>query len=242
MKRSGIFLLLLALNLAAFSQTKSLDSTALLILERMSSVITELNSCRLKAHSSYDEYVSGLGLIKHNEDADLLMKGPNKLYLSINGLRGQRTFFYNGKTLSYYSFSNNRYAQIPAPKTIHGMADSIYSKFGVDLTAIDFFFPDFIDVLKQNSSFLTMLGQVNLNGRPCFQIAGAMDSISYQIWVTNDPFFLPVKAALVYTAKEMNPQFMVDYEWDLNQIYPDAIFEFTAPPGALRINPVASEQ
>lgn len=242
MKRSGIFLLLLALNLAAFSQTKSIDSSALLILERMSGVITELNSCRLKAHASFDEYVSGLGLIKKTEDADLLMKGPDKLYLSINGQGGQRSFFFNGKTLSYYSFSNNRYAQMPAPKTILGMADSIYSKFGIDLTAIDFFFPDFIDVLKQNSSFITMLGQVNLNGRPCFQIAGAMDSISYQIWVTNDPFFLPVKGVIVYTAKEMNPQFEVDYDWELNQVYPDAIFEFTAPSGATKMNIVPAAQ
>ena len=242
MKKLGTLLLLIAVGFSAFPQAKKIDSTALLILERMSSTITELNSCRLKAHSSCDEYGIGLGLVKHSEDADMVMKGPNKLYLSINGYRGQRTFFYNGKTLSYYSFSNNRFAQIPAPKTILGMADSIYSRLGIDLTAIDFFFPDFIDVLKRNSSFITMLGQVNLNGRPCFQIAGAMDSIGYQIWITNDPFFLPVKGVIIYTSKEMNPQFEVNYDWELNQLYPDAIFEFTPPPGATRMKVIPADK
>lgn len=242
MKKLGILMLLIAVSFSAFPQAKKIDSTALLILERMSSVITELNSCRLKAHASFDDYVSGLGLIKHTEDADMVMRGPNKMYLSLTGQGGQRTYLYNGKTLSYYSFSNNRYAIIPAPKTILGMADSIYSKLGIDLTAIDFFFPDFVDVLKQNSSFITMLGQVTLNGKPCFQIAGAMDSISYQIWITNDPFFLPVKGVIVYTSKAMNPQFEVDYDWELNQIYPDAIFEFTPPPGATRMKMIPADK
>jgi len=229
-------MLLLAIGLSAFSQEKRFDSTALLILERMSGLITELQSCRLKVHATYDEFASGLGLIKHSEDADLIMRGPDKLYIAMKGYKGERSFFYNGKTLSYYSFSNNRYAQLPAPKTILDLADSIYTNFDIDLYAIDFFYPDFIDDLTQNSTSLALLGQETLNGKTCFHIAGCMESFSYQIWIANDPFSLPVKVVLVYTDTSMNPQFECDYEWELNQVYPDAVFEFAVPPGAGKTN------
>ena len=232
MKKSGLLLLLFAGSLSTFGQVKRFDSTALLILERMSGVITELQSCRLKVHATYDEFASGLGLIKHSEDADLIMRGPDKLFIAMNGYKGERSFYYNGKTLSYYSFSNNRYAQITAPKTILELADSIYTNFGIDLYAIDFFYPEFIDQLTQNSTSLALLGTTSLNGKLCFQIAGSMESFSYQLWIQNDPFCLPVKVAMVYTDKPMNPQFECDYEWELNQDYPDALFEFNIPPGA----------
>ncbi|MCX6287720.1 MAG: DUF2092 domain-containing protein [Bacteroidetes bacterium] len=242
MKKYLLLLLLIGISLGTYAQVLRFDSTALLILERMSGVITELQSCRLKAHATYDEFASGLGLIKHSEDADLIIRGPDKLFIAMNGYKGERSFFYNGKTLSYYSYSNNRYTQIPAPKTILELADSVYTNFGIDLYAIDFFYPDFIDQLTQNSTSLALLGPVSLNGKDCFQIAGNMDSFSYQIWIQNDPFSLPVKVVMVYTDKPMNPQFECDYEWELNQVYPDAVFEFAAPSGVGKISIAPSKK
>jgi len=236
MKRYGLILLLFAVAISVSAQSKKIDTTAVFILERMSRVITELQSCRLNVQATYDIYIPDLGLVKNSEDADIIMKGPDKIFMKLEGDKGERTFFYNGETLSYYSFTNNLYAQIQAPKTILTLADTIYTTFGIDLYAIDFFYPDFIDDLVKSSSILSYLGQTTLNGKNCFHLAGCLPDYNYQIWIQHDSFFLPAKVVMAYTNRKMKPQFEATYNWVINQTYPDAVFEFAVPPGATKTN------
>lgn len=236
MKRIGLLLLMMTAIMSVFAQSKKIDSAAVFILERMSRVITELQSCRLDIQATYDVYVPDLGLVKHNEEADIIMKGPNKLFIKLKGDKGERTFFYDGETFSYYSFTNNCYAQIPAPETILDLADTIYTTFGIDFYAIDFFYPDFIDDLVQNSSVISYLGQEILDGKECFHLAGCLPEYNYQVWIRHDSFFLPAKVVMVYTNQKMNPQNEVIYNWIINQTYPDAVFEFAVPPNASKTN------
>jgi len=236
MNRYKLLLLIMIAAMSVSAQSKKIDTTAVFILERMSRVITELQSCRLNVQAIYDVYTPDLGLIKNSEDADIIMKGPNKIFLKLIGDKGERTFFYNGETFSYYSFTNNLYAQIKAPKTILELADTIYTTFGIDLYAIDFFYPDFIDELVKNSSVISCLGQTTLNGRECFHLAGCLPEYNYQIWIQHDAFFLPAKVVMVYTNQKLNPQLEATYNWVINQTYPDAIFEFAIPPEAAKTN------
>jgi len=218
-----------------YAQSSGIDSTALVILERMSEVITDIQSCRLKVETEYDIPVPDLGLIKHSDHADIIMKGPDKLLLSMSGDKGERAYFFNGQTLTYYSFGNNRYAQMSIPGTILNLADTIYSTFGIDFYIVDFFFPDFIDDLTLNSSSLVYLGLTPVDGQLCYHIAGVMTDFTYQIWLRKDPFCLPVKVVFVYHDQEYSPQFEARYrDWEINQLFPDALFEFSIPPHAIK--------
>lgn len=242
MKKSGLFLLMFAATMSVFAQPKKIDTTAVFILERMSRVITELQSCRLNVKAIYDVHAPDLGLVKHSEDADIIMQGSDKLLMKLIGDKGERSFFYDGKTLSYYSFTNNMYAQVKAQKTILDLADTLYAALGIDLYAIDFFYPDFIDGLVKNSSVLAYLGQTALNGKNCFHLAGCLPEYNYQIWVQNDPFFLPAKVVMVYKTQKMSPQLEATYNWEINQVYPDAIFDFAIPPNASKTNALSVKE
>ena len=99
-----------------------------------------------------------------------------------------------------------------------------------------FFYPDFIDGLVKNSSVLSYLGQTALNGKNCFHLAGCLPEYNYQIWIQNDPFFLPAKVVMVYKTQKMSPQLEATYNWEINQVYPDAIFDFAIPPNASKTN------
>jgi len=234
MKKVGLFLwVLLLFNITSHAQSKVIDSTGLMIIERMSEVITELQSCRIGVTTVYDIAHPELGLIKYTEVADILMKGPDKLLMTLKGDKGERVFSYDGKVFTYYSFENNRYAQIESPGTILHMADTIYSTFGIDFYAIDFFYPDFIDMLIQSSTALTFLGRTTIDGKECFHIAGAAEEFTYQIWIRNDPYFLPEKAVIVFKKQAMNPQFEASYTWETNPVIPDAVFDFDIPPKAV---------
>jgi hypothetical protein len=59
---------------------------------------------------------------------------------------------------------------------------------------------------------------------------------SFQFWISNDAFTLPVKMVIVYTTKPMNPQYeAVLSDWQVNPTLPDAMFDFSIPHKAQKV-------
>lgn len=218
------------------AQTGRIDSAAVYILDRMSLLIGDLNTCSFTVNTAYDIYSDELGLVKHTTEEKVYLTGPDKFMIAADGDKGHRAFWYDGKNLSYYSYDNNRYAQITAPPTIIETIDSVSRTYGVEFPAADFFYPTFVDDLLESSTHLVYLGMTSINGKPCFHIAGRSALMSFQFWISNDEFLLPLMMAIVYTGEPGTPQFQACYsDWKLNEEIPPSLFQFTPPPGAEKI-------
>lgn len=228
-----VFFILLLLQAETRAQY---DTVAILILDKMSDMIVDLDACSFKFETQYDVYNDELGLIKHSDIASVYLKGPDKLMVNKRGDRGHKGFWYNGSKFNYYSYDANQYATIDAPSGIIEMIDQVNKEYGVDFPAADLFYPSFVDDILITADYLRYLGLTNVDGKECFHIAGTSDDNTFQIWVANDEFFLPVKMALVYTNQTGNPQYEAVFkDWCLNPVLPDAMFEFPAPPKATKI-------
>jgi hypothetical protein len=127
----------------------------------MSAMIGNLSSCHVTVKSNYDIRSQHLGLVKHGDDEELYLQGPDKLLIRSNGDRGERSFLYNGKTLSYYSLENNQFATFPLTANIMEMIDTVNKIYGVEFPASDFFYPSFVDDLLSESKNLIYLGMTN---------------------------------------------------------------------------------
>jgi hypothetical protein len=116
------------------------------------------------------------------------------------------------------------------------MIDEFHDKYGIDFPAVDVFYADFVDQILDISNTLAYLGVTKLDDKSCFHIAGATDSLTYQIWVANDETFLPVKIGIVYLMKPGSPQYEALYRsWELNPALEDSMFDFVPPPDANKI-------
>ena len=218
------------------AQKTKIDTIAVAILDRMSNMIGDLSSCHVTVKSNYDVRSQHLGLVKHGDDEQLYMQGPNKLLIRAQGDRGDRNIFYNGKSLSYYSVENNRYSTLPLSLPIVDMIDTVNKLYGINFPAADFFYPSFVDDLLSESRYLIYLGMTKVDGKDCFHIAGITADKSYQFWITDDALNLPLKLVIVYTNQDMNPQYeAVLSDWQIDPILPDALFEFMIPPKAKTI-------
>lgn len=218
------------------AQTRRIDTVAVSILDRMSVLIGDLGSCSVTIRSNYDIISHQLGLVKHSDEEQLYLHGPNKLLLKSEGDKGSRDFFFNGKTLSYYSLDKNQYGQIEAPVSLMEMIDTVNKLYGIDFPIADFFYPSFVDDILAESKDLVYLGLTKVNGKECFHIAGVAKDKTFQFWISNDAFYLPLKVVIVYTSKEMSPQYeAVLSDWQVNPNLPDALFEFSTPHLAKRI-------
>ena len=239
-KKLVLFMLICVLVMQATAQTSKIDTVAVSILDRMSGVIGDLASCSVKISSSYDVYTKHLGLIKHSDEEKLYMHGPDKLLAISEGDKGSRSYYFNGSLFTYYSEDKNQYAQVNAPSSIMNMIDSVHKNYGIDFPLSDFFYPTFVDDLIADAKELVFLGTTKVDGKDCFHIAGITKDKSFQFWISDDAFSLPLKEVIIYTAKEGNPQFEAEFEdWQINPLIPNAVFEFNAAPQAKKINMAA---
>jgi len=175
------------------AQTPMIDTVAVSILDRMSAIIGQLGSCSLTVKSNYDISSKRLGLVKHSDEEELFMRGPNKLLVRASGDKGNKYLSYDGSTLTYYSVDKNQFGQIKGSTTLMNMIDTVNRLYGVDFPAADFFYPTFVDDILADSKTLVYLGITKIDGRECYHIAGATADRTYQFWIADDAFTLPLK-------------------------------------------------
>jgi len=220
------------------------DPVAVLILDRMSEVIGELHSCSYSLQTSYDMQDSsfffptrGLGLVKQFREEEVYMVGPDKMLVNSNGDGGHKGYWYNGDTLTYYSYSENNFARVDAPdSSILETIYTIHEDYGLDFPAADFFNPYFTDDLLLQSDKVLYMGTSQLNGKDCFRIIAAGKTMNVQLWISDDALTLPQKMVIVYLDEEDSPQYEATFsDWQLNPDLPNALFDFLPPPGASEI-------
>lgn len=241
-KTLSFFVLALLFAGRTSAQTKTqpeirrIDTVAVAILDKMSAVIGELNSCSVTIRSNYDVTSKHLGLIKHSDEQQLFLHGPDKLLVKSDGDRGSRDYYFDGNKLSYYSLDQNQYGQIEAPMSLVEMIDTVSKLYGIEFPAADFLYPSFVDDILADSRELVYLGLTKVDGKECYHIAGRAADKTFQFWISDDAYSLPLKMVIVYTSQEMNPQYeAVLSDWQVNPSLPDALFTFTIPHKAQRV-------
>jgi len=218
------------------AQTQRIDSSAVFILHRTTESLQYIKSCSFKAVLTYDIFNESLGLIKHSVNEKVSIKFPDKMKITSTGDKGNRSLLYNGKNLNYYSFDNNTYAATTAPKSVIETIDEASKKFGIEFPAADFFYESLLEDLKSENGSLIYLGKTILDDKECYHIAGTDKNKSFQFWIGNDDFFLPLKLVIVYTNDKDKPQYEAVYkDWIINPDFPDYMFEFIAPPKATQV-------
>ena len=202
----------------------------------MTAVIGTIDQLRFEVEYLYDVRTETLGYIKHSEWSTWQVKGPDKLLVDIKGDEGHRTFWYSGSRFGYYSWDKNQYAAVDMTGNIIDVVDSISRAYGVEFPGADVFYPTFDEDAVATCSILSYLGQTIADGRDCFHIAARTPEMNWELWISNDLYFLPVKLLIRYTAQEDSPAFEFHYGgYDLNPGLPDEIFDFTVPPSARQI-------
>jgi len=235
-----LFFLIISLPLQLFAQESRIDTTAIMLLDRMSSMIGDLNSCSYTLNTSNDVIDVELGLIKYFDIHQVYMVGPDKMLVDSHGNKGHRGFWYNGKQLAYYSYSENNYAVIDAPSNIIATIDSVSKTYGIEFPAADFFYPSFTDDLIENNDEIIFIGKSTVDDKDCFHIIANNSAMSIQIWISDDALFLPMKMVIVYYDVTPNTQYEATFSnWQINTEYPNAMFEFTPPANANQLRLIA---
>jgi hypothetical protein len=243
MKKQILLLGLALLPFIGFAQPAKCDSVAVLLMDRMSDFIGELQSCNYKLNVEEDYYNDDNFMVKKFSEDEVYMVGPDKMLVSINGNKGHRSYLYNGTQLAYYSHDENNYGIIETPDNIVETIDKVNADYDIEFPAADFFYPAFTDDLIESSQQIKYLGKSQVNGKECFHLLAIGAEFDFQFWISNDGYNLPMKFVYVYKNKKGAPQYQGTFsDWKINPTVPDAMFNFLPPPGAKQIRIVSKSQ
>lgn len=242
MKKRIIGLLCLLFSLLASSQQKRQDSLAIILIDRMTDVIGDLESCSFALQTTNDVLDSGNLFIKQFTDFHVYMSGADKMLIKIAGDKGHKQIWYNGAQLAYYFREEHNYGLLDVPNNTIEMIDSVNRRYGIQFPAADFFYPSFTDDLLRDADELKFIGRSKVDGQDCFHILASTKDMVAQFWISSDAYNLPVRFVITYKNKTGNPQYQASFsDWQLNPNLPLAMFDFQPPPGSAQLRMLSKE-
>ncbi|MFD2201338.1 DUF2092 domain-containing protein [Shivajiella indica] len=231
----GLLSFLVAISLYA-QESSHFDNRAVVLLDRMSEVIGELNSCSFKLNASSDKVLPEVGLVKEFFKHQIQFVGPDKMHIQTNAPTNNHFYWYNGDIMMYYSLTYNHYGFIETPDNIIETIDMVNAEYGVDFPAADFFYPTFTDDLIDHSDTIHYLGLVNVDGVDCHHIIAVGPEQHLQLWLRNDTFTLPHRFVILEKSENYTLQYEgIFSEWMINPYLPESIFDFVVPESAKRL-------
>lgn len=241
MKKTFIILICLT-GYFSFSQAeRKVDSIAVKLLDKMSRVIGELESVSFTMKSEHDELNDDYELVRSFGESSVHFSGPNKLSVHNTGGKGNRAIWYNGTLFNYYSFDENNYVTLDAPSNTMTMIDSMNTTFGIDFPGADLFYPTLTDDILDNFDKVLYLGRATVDGEDCFHLLATSETMNFQLWISNNAFFLPKKYLFTFKNKDRKQYESTFDNWQINMSLPDSMFDFVPPKGARLISILAKQ-
>lgn len=232
---SAIFLAFLITSCNSVEYNEGVyDEEAVANLDKISERIGELNSVSYTLSTFVEETNTDGELDQFSNTHDVYFRGPNKMHVHTKGTKGEKSYWYDGLSLSYYSYDQNSYDTVSAPESIIPAIDFLHDKYGIDFPASNFFYPDFTDDILNNFDSVFYLGEKIVDDVECIAIEASNNENILSIWIEKE-IGMPYK--FILERKEAHPGY---YEatftnWRINPALPDILFEFEPPEGAIRV-------
>jgi hypothetical protein len=220
-----------------------IDPRADELVKQMSDLLASTKSFALEAEEIYDEVPEHLPRTQLTNLRHVALRRPDRMVGDASGDALNRSFWYDGKTVSIHEKEQNTYATLPAPPTIDGTLDAIFDRTGMVIPLADFVYEDVYARLMESVQRGVYLGIHHVGGVACHHLSFEQESIDWQLWIDAGEKPLPRKLVIAYKTEDEVPQYAVTIgKWNLNADVPDELFNFEPPEGAERVEFPSAQQ
>lgn len=212
------------------------DEVAITAALEMGQYLRSLEGFELTAHILRDDVMDDGQLIQRDEMVKGYYMRPDKLRVDWSSAAEERQFFYDGKTASLFGPRVGYYAQVPAPETVGETLAYLEDEYDFEVPLSDMFAwgSDEEDVEKITSAIV--VGQSRVGHRVCNHYAFRQEDFDWQIWIESGGRPLPCKVNIVDLSDGDRPQYTAIFYWALDVDHPTAIFDFSPPVDAAKID------
>ena len=210
------------------------------LVRQMSDRLARATAFALEAEEVYDEVPEHSPRQQLTNLRRVAMRRPNRLVGDASGDALNRSFWYDGKVFSVLDKEQNVWAAGEVPPTIDAALDWVFGQTGTVIPLADFLYGDAYARLMQDVQRGVYLGIHEAAGVPCHHLSFEQATIDWQLWIDAGAEPLPRKLVITYKTEDEVPQYSVTIrKWNLQATVPEALFTFTPPEGATRVDVVA---
>jgi hypothetical protein len=210
------------------------DPEAVKALEKMGDYLRTLKTFQIRSETNRDEVLDDGQNVEFGGVVDMIVERPNRLRAEVTSDKQQRLYFYNGKVLSIWARRLNYYTTVPAPPTIRELADTLSSKYDIELPLVDLFYWSDRNSTAAITSAVD-LGPSQIDGVTTEHYAYRQDGADWQVWIQLGDYPLPRKVVIRTTSYDARPRYASVMSWNLAPSVNDAAFTFVPPADAKRI-------
>jgi hypothetical protein len=206
------------------------------LVRAMSDRLSRLTAFTIEADEINDEVPEQSPRRQLTNTRRVTVRRPDRLAGDASGDAVNRSFFYDGRTLTVHDKEQNVWTSGAVPPTIDQALDWIFDQTGTVIPLADFVYADSYARLMGNVQRGVYLGLHEAAGVMCHHLSFEQANIDWQIWIDAGRDPLPRKLVIAYKTEDEVPQYSVTIrKWDLQAAASDASFTFTPPASARRI-------
>lgn len=221
-------LLLLVWGCEPHSKGKLYDAEAIDLLDSMSQIIGDLESCSFTLEANSNQ-INDLNKTVNGRLSNIYLKAPDKMFTYTVSENGRKGFWYNGEQLAIFRYDDHQFDTEAVSGNILEMMDAAHKKYNYEFPAADIFYPTFTDDLMSNYDTIVMLETPE--GEGFISILGKSKS-EFMILNLDENSGLPTKLELV-NRNDNSIYYEGNFShWKVNPNLPDRLFKFSIPENA----------
>jgi hypothetical protein len=206
------------------------------LVRQMSDRLARVTALALEAEEVYDDVPADAPRQQLTSVRRIAMRRPDRLVGDVSGDALNRSFWYDGQTFSALDREQNVWASGAVPPTIDEALDWVFDQTGTVVPLADFLYTDVYQRLMSQVQRGVYLGIHEAAGVACHHLSFEQATIDWQLWIDAGPEPLPRKLVITYKTEDEVPQYSVTIRtWNLEAKVPNALFRFTPPEGATRV-------
>lgn len=203
-------------------------------LDRMTAALQGLERFSVSADVSRDEVIMYGYKVQNNEHVQMWVERPNRMRVEVAGDVKNRTYVYDGSTLTMFAPDANAYAQTAAPDTLRDLVGKLLDA-GVEMPLIDLLYHGGAGRLDEAVRAGVLIGDSTIDGTPVRHLAFRQAEVDWQIWIESGPRALPRKLVITTLYEVGDPQYSATITWNVDQRADAGRYRFAPPAGATKI-------
>jgi len=221
---------------AGAAPANAVDPASIQALKDMGAYLQTLKRFRVSTELTGERVLADGQKLQHAATADMDVERPNKLRALMHSARSQRQLFYDGSTVTLYTPAQKYYSTVEFSGSLGELISRLRDRFGVEVPLSDVFLWGTPAAPLDKIESAMNAGQDYIGDDLCDHYAFRQANADWQIWIMAGGKPLPRKVVITNRTDEARPQSMSLIDWNLKPAFKDAVFKFTPPKGATKID------
>ena len=232
--RQGFFVIAVCGLFGNFAAAQEPDPREL--LSRMSNEIASLQQFRIDGDAYADARLDA-GLIHENStQATMRVSKPDSVRITNRTAEEVKELYFKSNELTIYTEPKNFYGQIQFPEETTNGLEYAVEELDIDVPMMDFVREDVAERMLATATEVIYIGRSLVRDNEYEQIVIRTPEVDVQMWIATEGPPLPGKMALSAKWDGGSPRTVVFMKWDTAPDFPDDVFDFEPPDGAVKID------